>query len=150
MSAVTQTQALSLELVRHLKSDREKVFAAWTDPEQLRQWFGPSEKYEVRLAEVELRAGGRYRLALRSPDGADVAVSGEYKEIVPGEKLVFTWRWDHSDEAFPDTLVCVELRDHDGGTEMHLTHSLFSEEKQVEMHTQGWIGCLERLVTRFA
>ena len=84
--------ATSLTLTRVIRADREAVFRAWTEPDQMRKWFCP-EGGTVDAAESDLEVGGRYKVAMRMPTGVHVA-TGEYREIVPPSRLAFTWRWE--------------------------------------------------------
>ena len=74
-----------------------KVFAAWTDPEKVKRWMGPGE-VKVMSTEGDPRTGGRYRWLMQAPDGTEHDVSGVYREVIPNEKLVFTWAWKSTPE----------------------------------------------------
>ena len=87
----------SLTLKRRLNAPPEKVYAAWTEPTHLTQWFGP-EGGVVERAELECAAGGRYTIVFHTQDGEQHHVSGVYKEVVPNEKLAFTWAWRSTPE----------------------------------------------------
>jgi len=80
----------SLTLKRRLNASPEKVYAAWTEPTQLTKWFGP-EGGVVERADLNVRPGGRYTIVFHTQDGEQHHVSGVYKEVVPNEKLAFTW-----------------------------------------------------------
>ena len=82
----------SLTLVRIYAAAPEKVWRAWTDPEALKHWFGP-DAGEVSLAETDVRVGGCFHVVFGSLDGEQHDVSGEYREVQPNRKLVFTWAW---------------------------------------------------------
>jgi CubicO group peptidase (beta-lactamase class C family) len=71
---------------------------------------------------------------------------GVYREIIPNEKLVFTWGWEGPERH--ETLVTIELSDRDGGTELVLLHERFADQAAADHHGQGWRGCLENLATR--
>ena len=83
----------SLALARHYPVAPEKVWRAWTDPQALRQWFGPGGPQPVSVADLDLRAGGRFRLVFGGPDGHEHEAAGVYKEVRPHRKLVFSWCW---------------------------------------------------------
>jgi uncharacterized protein YndB with AHSA1/START domain len=76
-------------LTRIFDAPREAVFKAWTDPGQFAQWWGP-QGFTNPVCELDLRAGGAYRVTLRSPDGGEYPLKGKYLEIVAPEKLVMT------------------------------------------------------------
>ncbi len=86
----------TLRITRRFAAPRDKVFQAWTDPEALKRWFAPSEDYSTPQAEVDLRAGGTYRIQMKAPDGAIYAVKGTYKDVQPTKRLVFSWAWEGS------------------------------------------------------
>ena len=81
----------SLEIKRFINAPPARVYAAWTDPAQLKEWFGP---VWVRTCELvaEPRVGGKFRWDVINCDGKEVTIQGEYRELVPGKKIVFTWK----------------------------------------------------------
>jgi uncharacterized protein YndB with AHSA1/START domain/predicted small metal-binding protein len=143
----TATEKTTLEVVRTLSAPPERVFAAWTRPEKIRLWFAPGDM-TVPLATADVRVGGSYRIEMREPGGSTYVKCGTYREIVPNERLVFTW----ADESEPsaESLVTVTFRDLGGKTELKIVHERLASEESREMHLQGWIGCLANLDTAFA
>jgi uncharacterized protein YndB with AHSA1/START domain len=133
----------TLQIKRTFKAPRDKVFKAWTDPSVLKQWFAPTDEFTVPIAEVDLRVGGKYRIAMQAPDGVRHIAIGAYREIDPPRKLVFTWSWEQ--RPMPDTLITIEFNERAGATEMIFTHELFPSIEERDLHNQGWIGCLDRL-----
>lgn len=149
MATPTAGHETTLRLARVFAAPREEVFRAWTSPDALKQWWGPPG-HGTASAEVDLRAGGRYRLGMRKlPDGDVFYLSGTYREVKAPEKLVYTWRWEAEPE-YGETLVTVEFRDRGTSTEVVLTHEQFPTEKMREQHGQGWSGCLDRLADLLA
>jgi len=96
------------------------------------------------VAQADARAGGAYRLSMREPDGKTHNVFGIYWEVIPPEKLVFTWKWEEHPEM-EDTLVTLEFLDRGGATELVLVHERLPDEKMRDEHKKGWNGCLDRL-----
>ena len=132
----------SLVIKRTFAASAERVFAAWTQPELLKQWMGPGP-VTVSEAEVDLSVGGAYQLVMNDPKGDTHIPSGSYEEIVPNEKLVFNWTWANVEEV---TRVTVELREiGDNETELTLTHTGFAEKEARDHHEEGWNGCLDKL-----
>src|SRR5262249_27010726 len=125
----TQAERFSLEIKRIIKASRERVYAAGTDPEQLRQWFGP-EGVQTRNIIAESRVGGRFCWDITTPDGEAMTVAGEYRELVPGRKIVFSWQWQ-DDETWENhrSIVTVELEDVEGGTSLLLRHEQLPNEE---------------------
>ena len=135
--AIQSTPAASLQLKRTFKAPREKVFEAWTKPEALKQWFCHPGCATVS-AEADARPGGRYKMVMLKEGATEpFHVEGTYEEIVPPEKLIFTWKWSHM-ESMNDTRVTVELREAGESTELTLTHELFESEELRNEHNVGW------------
>ena len=86
---------------------------------------------------------GRYRIVARSPDGEEHHVSGEYREVVPNEKLVFTWAWRSTPERV--SLVTLHIRPDGEGARLTLVHEQFFDEPARDRHRQGWTGSLDKL-----
>src|SRR5262249_40432711 len=126
---------------------RDRVYAAWTDPDQLRKWFGP-DNVKTREFVADVRVGGKYRWDIIDPDGEQMAVNGEYRELVPGRKVVFTWQWE-DDKNWENqiSVVTVELADRGGDTELTLTHEQLPNEESRNNHSKGWNMVLDRLET---
>jgi uncharacterized protein YndB with AHSA1/START domain len=134
-------------LERRLNTSPAGAFAAWTDPAKISRWFGP-ENCNVHHAEADMRIGGRFRVIMRDDTGEDHNVSGAYREIVPDEKLVFTWAWRSTPER--ESLVTVLLRPDGDGTMLTLIHERFFDEAARDGHNHGWLGSLDKLERYFA
>lgn len=134
----------SLVLTRRYSVAQEKVWRAWTDPQALKAWFKPGPQgYDVLIAEADARVGGRYRIAVRAPDGQEHEVSGVYREVVPNRKLIFTWAWKSTPER--QSLVTLTFRAAGNGTELELRHEKFFDAEARDRHEHGWKGCLATL-----
>jgi uncharacterized protein YndB with AHSA1/START domain len=132
----------SLTLKRRLKAAPAAVYAAWTEPEKIAKWFGP-EQIETLRAQADARVGGGFRIVMRSPDGEEHDVSGIYREVVPNEKLVFTWAWRATPER--ESLVTVLIKRDGSGSLLTLIHEQFFDETARDHHREGWTGCLDKL-----
>ena len=142
MDAQTATKP-SLTLVRRYRTTPARLFEAMTDPALISRWFGPRD-VTVLSAESDPRVGGRYRIRMKGAESDEVHdVSGVYKEVVPGERLVFSWAWITMPER--ESLVTVEFRKVEDGAELTLTHSGFYDEAARDRHNGGWSQGLERL-----
>ena len=133
-----------IRMTRTFDAPRERVFRAWTEPEQLVKWWGP-KGFTVPDHTIDVRPGGAWRTTMRSPEGNDHIVAGVYHEITPPERLVFTWGWETEGPRGHETVVTIELHERDGGTELQLTQELFENETSRDMHHQGWSGCMDSL-----
>jgi uncharacterized protein YndB with AHSA1/START domain len=138
-------QKTSLEITRFINAPPARVYAAWTDPEQLKEWFGP-DGVRTRSITADVRIGGQYRWDLITEAGEEWATFGEYRELVRGKKIVFTWQWD-DDEVWANriSLVTIELFGHRGGTELRLTHQQLPSGESRDRHSEGWNSVLNRL-----
>jgi uncharacterized protein YndB with AHSA1/START domain len=146
MSTQTATKP-SLTLKRRLKAPPAKVFAAWIDPEKVKRWMGPSGGKALRV-ESDPRTGGRYRWVMQSPTGEEHDVGGVYREVIPNEKLVFTWAWKSTPER--ESLVTVLLKPDGDGTLLTLTHEQFFDDEARDRHQGGWTGALDKMEKLFA
>jgi uncharacterized protein YndB with AHSA1/START domain len=98
-------------LRRLLHAPRALVFEAMTRPEHVAEWYGPRGTH-VSACEIDLRVGGAYRIVVRGGDGKDHEFSGEYRELVPPERIVQTWRWGGAPGAESvETLRLIDLGD---------------------------------------
>ena len=132
----------SLVLKRRLKAAPEKVYEAWTKPEQMTQWWGGGDSAKPPIAETDLRVGGRFRVQFWAKDEHH-SVSGIYREVVPNRKLSFSWAWQTTPER--ESLVTIELNPVTDGTMLTLTHEQFFSEQARDDHGRGWNMSLDRL-----
>jgi uncharacterized protein YndB with AHSA1/START domain len=131
-------QMTKLVIKRLLKADRKRVFSALTDPQKMTQWFYGMETGRARVTS-DFRVGGKYSIEM-SNDEQNCVPRGEYLEIVPPEKLVFTWFDDH---LVKQSKVTIELFEKGPHTELILTHEL--PQDVVDPHRHGWLNCLDHL-----
>jgi uncharacterized protein YndB with AHSA1/START domain len=138
-------QNIRLEIRRVINAPRDRVYAAWTDPAQLEEWFGP-EGVQTNELIAETRVGGKFQWSLTNADGEKMTVRGQYRELQPGRKVAFTWQWQ-DDEEWEDheSIVTVELWDAAGGTELCLTHTQLPNEQSRDGHNRGWNSALAKL-----
>ena len=134
-----------LVITRIFDAPRDLVWKAWTEPERITQWLAP-KGFTIPMAEGELRAGGRWRQAMVTPDGQELRLGGVYREITPPERLVFTHAWDdeHGNPGH-ETTVTVELIDLGSRTEMRFRQGEFKSIESREGHEGGWSECFDRL-----
>ena len=136
---------ISLEIKHFIQAPRDRVYAAWTDPAQLKKWFGP-ENIKTRDLTADVRVGGQFRWDCTDQDGRDVTISGEYRELQAGRKIVFTWRLEEDkDWENHSSIVTVEFFDREEGTEIRLTHEMLPTEPSRDDHEQGWKSVLNKL-----
>ena len=103
-------------ITRELDAPKHLVYKAWTTPELVKRWW-TANRGEATVAEIDLRAGGRWRYAMVTEDGFEVAFHGEYQEVVPNERIASTEVY----EGIPDAeehaaLNILTLTEADGRT----------------------------------
>lgn len=132
---------------QYVRASREQVFEAWTDPSSIVHWWGPPG-VTCTQAEVDLRVGGRFRIANKMPDGSTVWIAGVYEQVDRPRRLVHSWAVD-SKATHPRERVTIDFTERDGGTDITITHTGIARAEVKEGHQAGWLGCVEGLAERF-
>jgi len=105
---VTLPSDTQILITREFAAPRHLVYRAWTTPELIKRWW-PAKRGKMTIAEVDLRVGGRWRYVMIADGGLEVAFHGEYREIVPNERLVSTEVFELVPDAEAvDTLTLTE------------------------------------------
>ena len=145
------SDARSIRVERVLDAPPEEVFAAWGDAESLAVFMCPSSEMERATVETDFRVGGGFRIVMHGAE-QDYVQHGEYLELVPGERLVFTWISEWMPVGETATRVTVTLAPApDGRTRLELVHDgLPSEGDSYAGHPDGWKRILERLAAALA
>lgn len=123
-----------------ISAPREEVFKAFTDVEVMSKWFFPDDDMSVDVTNNPV-VGGDYTLKMYAKNGDTYTHVGEYRELTPPDRLVFTWNSDF----VQNTVVTVSFSESGDGTEVTVTHELLPEGEMAENHRGGWTGCLDRL-----
>lgn len=141
------TTGRELVLTRLFDAPRELVFRCWTEPGDLAKWFGPAG-FTAPSVTVNATEGGAWRTCIRNAEsGEEYWASGVYLEVVPPQRLVFSFRWDPREgQPLEDTLVTVTLADLDGKTEMTFQQSGFLTDASRDGHEEGWRETFEDLL----
>lgn len=146
--AVTLPSETEIRFTRFFNRSRHLLFEAWTRPEHVRQWWG-CDGSSISLCEIDLRVGGLWKLVIRMPDGSEHPFHGAYREIVPGERLVYSECYDVPQVGSPEWLTTVSFEEVEGKT--LLTHTIRHSSREVrDAHLQagmeaGSIQMLRRL-----
>jgi uncharacterized protein YndB with AHSA1/START domain len=143
---------LILRMTRTFDAAPDRVFAAWTDPEQFGAWFGPVGM-KTEMCEIDAKVGGAWRLIGEGNNRGDnmrPTVSGRFLEIEPPQRLVFTFAWhEKADFASPrgnETIVTIQFNPAGGErTEMVFTQAVFKEESALAAHNRGWTDSFDKL-----
>jgi uncharacterized protein YndB with AHSA1/START domain len=133
-----------LRLTRRFDAPRETVFEAWTSPEHLTSWWGPGE-FKTTVAEVDLRAGGSYKLVIEARGAPRMELHGVFHEVDPPSRLVYTWKWVSGWPDPSDMLVTVEFIAHGAETELILTQTGFAGDGGSGPYDAGWNSGLDKL-----
>jgi uncharacterized protein YndB with AHSA1/START domain len=139
-----QPGGLALHLEGIMPAPPPLVFRALTDPPELAKWWGPHGFTTPRL-ELDLRVGGRYRIAMQPPEGDLFYLQGDFREVDPPRRLAYTFRWEDPDPDDVETIVTLSLRDLGRSTRLTLDQGAFATEPRRALHEQGWTNSFERL-----
>ena len=123
---VTLPSDLEILVTREFDAPRDVVYKTMTDPKLIPQWWGPrSDKTSVD--KMEVRPGGKWRFVATQPDGTTYAFRGEYREIIPGEKVVQTFEFEPM--AGHISVETATLTDLPGGRTLFTTRSVFTSKE---------------------
>jgi uncharacterized protein YndB with AHSA1/START domain len=152
-----KAEGSELVLTRVFDAPRERVWKAWTNPEEFKRWWGPKD-FTAPVARFDLRVGGKYLNCMRSPDGKEFWSTGVFREIVSMSKLVLTDSFaDEKGNVVPasyygmpadiplETIVTVTFEDLDGKTKMTLRHAGLPSGPQRTGAGQGWSESFEKM-----
>jgi uncharacterized protein YndB with AHSA1/START domain len=150
-NASAEAAELELVITRTLDAPRTLVFEAWTQPERLKQWWGP-RGFTLPACDLDLRPGGAYRFHMRSPEGTDHWSQGVFREIVPPERLVMAGCWVDAlgKPKGPETVVTITLEDDGGRTRLTLHQTGFESVTARDEHRSGWSSSFECLAEYIA
>jgi uncharacterized protein YndB with AHSA1/START domain len=142
--AAPEQPATRLHLEKVLPAPPERVFDAFTDPEQLRRWWGPVG-FTVQSLELDAVEGAPYRIAMLAPDGDVFHIRGAFRIVEAPRRLAYTFVYEEPDPDDRETLVTVTFEPSDGGTRLVLDQQPFRTTARLELHRVGWTETLERL-----
>jgi uncharacterized protein YndB with AHSA1/START domain len=148
----TPTDDTIIVISRVIDAPRALVFGAFTQPQHLSQFWGP-KGFSAQVCEVDLRVGGRFRVDMRGPDGATYPCTGIYREIVPGERIVYASTGADDNPCGgglpPRSLVTMTFADAAGKTRITIHTQLQSAaDKDAAIKgglNTGWNDSLDRL-----
>ncbi|MEP4379905.1 MAG: SRPBCC domain-containing protein [Alphaproteobacteria bacterium] len=136
----------TLQLSRRFAVPVERLYAAWTDPEQACQWLGP-KNVSCRIDLWDFREGGDYAVVLLSPENKEHGARGVFGTIDPPNRLTMSWTWQHEGQMQGvETILDLKFAaTPDGASELQLTHSMLPNDEMAEGHSDGWQGALDCL-----
>ena len=151
IAAETKPAEREITITRVFDAPRVLVFKAWTDADQLAQWWGP-KGFTNPVCEIDVRVGGAIRIHMRSPDGNVYPMKGEFREIVAPERIVFTnIAVDAAGNPIIEGLTTVTFAEHGGKTTMTLHTRGRAMVDYAVAYLQGmemgWTGSIDKLET---
>jgi uncharacterized protein YndB with AHSA1/START domain len=139
---------LMLHLERVLPAPRPLVFRAVVDPAELVLWWGP-RGFTTPSVELDPQVGARYRMRMQPPEGDAFHLAGEFLEVEPPARLVYTFRWEEPTPDDRETVVTMSFADRFGSTLLAVDQGPFTTEERLRLHEQGWGESLDRLEELF-
>lgn len=127
-----------------IEAPPDQVFRALTDPDEILQWWHIPDHYQTREATLDVRVGGRYRLAGTNAGGQSFEVDGEFRVVDPPHHLSYTWNPSWDDGAH-GSIVDIRLESQGAGTRIVMRHTAFTTQSARDEHSQGWPGVLNAL-----
>jgi uncharacterized protein YndB with AHSA1/START domain len=144
-ATITTPTEREIHIERVFDAPRDRVFAVYTDPELIPEWWGPRDTTAV-VDQMDVRAGGSWRFVVHSADGSETAFRGTYREVTPPERIVQTFEW----EGMPghvsvETAVFEDLGDR---TKITTTSIFHTTEERDGMLGSGMEGGLNETYAR--
>jgi uncharacterized protein YndB with AHSA1/START domain len=139
------TKERELVMTRVFDVPRSLVFKAWTEPERIKQWWGP-RGFVTLSCELDFRPGGLWRTRSQAPDGKEYVARSVFREIVEPERLVFTYAWEDA-EGKPkhETLVTLTFVEQNRKTLLTFHQGVFESVTTRDEHEEGWRSAFELL-----
>jgi uncharacterized protein YndB with AHSA1/START domain len=147
---MTQSGELTLELKRVVPAAPSVVFAAFSAVDELAKWWGP-KGFTAPSLDFKPRVGDSYRIEMQPADGDPFYITGEFREVDPPARLVYTFVYEDPDPDDVETLAELSFRDLGESTEVVFTQGPFKTEARRELHRNGWTDSfdkLEQLISR--
>ncbi len=146
-ATVLQDDELLIE--RIFDAPPDLVFKVWTTPEHLMRWWGPKD-FTTVVFEQDFRVGGDYRACIRDASGGDHWMTGTYREIVDGQKIVMSFRWEDGAWGVDNTVTVMFAALAGGRTLFRFHQAPFASLEARDSHTGGWSSLVDKLVAYLA
>lgn len=151
--AATEPAGPELHMTRVFDAPRDLVYRAWAEPERMARWAGP-EGFTATFCELDARPGGAWRLGMRSPEGEEHRQGGVVREVVPPERLVFTFAWEEANGTpGHETLITLTFAEHGaaGAQTLFTFHQApFESNASRDGHEGGWDSTFDELAAYLA
>jgi uncharacterized protein YndB with AHSA1/START domain len=155
-AVVTTPSEREIRIERSFDAPRDLVFATYTNPELIPEWWGPRGTTTI-VDEMDPRTGGRWRFVMRNPDGSETAFRGAYREVTPPERIVQTFEWEPmAGHVSVETATFEDLGDRTKVTTVSIFHTPEERDGMLESGMEGGMNetfdrldeVLARLATR--
>ncbi|QTG82121.1 SRPBCC family protein [Arthrobacter crystallopoietes] len=141
---MNEHKGLALALECLVEAPRPQVFSLLSEPEWLAKWWGPAG-FTLPAATTDFRVGGSYRFSMQPPEGELFHLAGEFLEIEPPVRLVYTFRWEEPAPDDRQTVVVLLLEEEANATRIFLEQRSFATEERLELHRAGWTESFAKL-----
>lgn len=141
---VSTPSPLKLTLSKNFNQSIEKLYQAWTNEKAVAQWFTPSSEWKCIDISFKAKTGNPYFVMMKATDGKLWRVEGTFQEVIPNERIVFTWDYPGAD-SIGLTVVSVRFLKSGQTSKIELTHQGFKNESDRSEHQWGWEGCTGNL-----
>jgi uncharacterized protein YndB with AHSA1/START domain len=122
----------------------QDAYDACVAPDRLARWWGPAG-FTAPSVDLDVRVGGSYRIEMQPPDAAAFHLRGEFLEIDPARRLVYSFEWEDPDPDDRPTVVELSFLDHRAGARLVVEQGPFATEERLSLHEAGWTDTLDRL-----
>ena len=139
---MSNSENAQVQVSRSFPVSKERLYKAWTEPEELKKWWKPMGK-TLKAVENDIREGGQVRYSFE--DGLEI--SGEYKQVDAGSKLVYSWIWQIPQATLHngDYLLTVAFNEEGEQSSLSVTQENFAQEHAIKPHEEGWQEALDAL-----
>jgi uncharacterized protein YndB with AHSA1/START domain len=142
-----ESSALRLGAEKDFAVPVEQLYKAWITPEDLKQWWHPSD-HHLKTVELDVKEGGQFKYEFEGKEGQTaLTITGEYHEVKENEKLAYSWNWSISANEVKDSeheLTILFVADGDG-SKIKVTQENFENEESINPHQEGWEKALSDL-----
>ena len=143
-----ENNEVHLEVEKSFTAGVDELYDAWISPEKLKQWWKPAGN-QLKEVQNDVKQGGHILYAFQTKDGEDdLKITGDYKEVEPGKKLVYSWNWElpHT-QAVPNNefQLTIEFSGEQEGSKIKVTQENFKDQEAIHPHREGWYKALNDL-----
>ena len=142
MTMTEENRENQLVITREFAVSKSLLFEALTEHEYIKKWSSP-KNFDVTFSQGQLKAGGEYSYGMKSGDGPEFVMAGEYKEIARPDRLAYTQ--SRVGAPGPETEISITLEEHEGNTRMVFHHTGFPSKEFRDGAIQGWNDAFEKL-----